>query len=181
MPVPGPWGPPLMMYPPCPPWAGWYGPWAPPLMRFHPGWSGHIEGFGYGGYYARDDRFVHVSHQQDSKISRQENWMVWNPKLDGLISQEAASAPGHRHEQYALKDGPSADQLENSQGRTRPRSESSTDGRAKPDMEKSPEEVAVEQNRVLVAKAEIRTGAGTSSWRPPNRTVWFPKPNSLFS
>jgi hypothetical protein len=39
-PIPGPWGPPLMMYPPCPPWAGWYGPWTSPLMHFHPGWSG---------------------------------------------------------------------------------------------------------------------------------------------
>jgi hypothetical protein len=29
-----------MMYPPCPPWAGWYGLWALPPMYFHPGWSG---------------------------------------------------------------------------------------------------------------------------------------------
>jgi hypothetical protein len=42
----GPWGPPPMMYPPCPLWAGWYGPWAPPLMHFHPGLSGPAEGFG---------------------------------------------------------------------------------------------------------------------------------------
>jgi hypothetical protein len=33
-----PWGPPPMMFPPCPPWAGWYGPWVPPPMHFHPGW-----------------------------------------------------------------------------------------------------------------------------------------------
>jgi hypothetical protein len=63
---------------------------------------------------AGDDHYEHVGHQQDSRISRQENWMVRNPKLDGSISQEAASAPGHRHEQDALKDGPSADELENS-------------------------------------------------------------------
>jgi hypothetical protein len=25
-PMPGPWGPPPMMFPPSPPWAGWYGP-----------------------------------------------------------------------------------------------------------------------------------------------------------
>jgi hypothetical protein len=25
--MPRPWGPSPMMYPPCPPWVGWYGPW----------------------------------------------------------------------------------------------------------------------------------------------------------
>jgi hypothetical protein len=89
--------------------------------------------------------------------------MVRNPKLDGPISQEVATAAGHWHEQEALKDGPSADQPESSQGRTRPRSKSSTNGEAKPNMEKSPDEVVVEQNRVLKVKAEIRTEAGTSS------------------
>jgi hypothetical protein len=79
----GPWGPLPMMYPPYPPWAGWYGPWAPPSMPFHPGWSGPIKGFGYGGYYVGDGRYRHVSHQQDSKILRHENRMIQNPKLDG--------------------------------------------------------------------------------------------------
>jgi hypothetical protein len=37
------------------------------------------------------------------------------------------------------------------------RSESSTNAKAKPNTEKSPEEVTVEQNRVLEVKAEIRT------------------------
>jgi hypothetical protein len=50
-PMSGPWGPPPMMYPPCPPWAGWYGPRTPPPMHFHPGWSGPTQGFGHGGYY----------------------------------------------------------------------------------------------------------------------------------
>jgi hypothetical protein len=36
-PMPEPWGPSPMMYPP---WAGWYEPWALSLMPFHPGWSG---------------------------------------------------------------------------------------------------------------------------------------------
>jgi hypothetical protein len=94
-------------------------------------------------------------------------------KPDGPVSQEAAVAPGHRHEQDALKDGPSADQPESSQGRIGPRSESSADGKAKPNMKKSPKEVAVEQNRVLEAKAEIRTGARTSSRWSPNQTIWF--------
>jgi hypothetical protein len=55
-PMPGPWEPPPMMYPPCPPWAGWYGPWALPPMQFHPGWPGPTEGFGHRGYYVGDGR-----------------------------------------------------------------------------------------------------------------------------
>jgi hypothetical protein len=43
-------------------------------------------------------------------------------------------------------------------------------------MEKSLEQVIVEQNKVPKVKAETRTEAGTSSWWPPNRTVQFPKP-----
>jgi hypothetical protein len=55
------WGPLSMMYPPCPPWAGWYGPWAPLPMHFHPGWSRLTEGFDHGGYYAGDDRYEYVA------------------------------------------------------------------------------------------------------------------------
>jgi hypothetical protein len=103
------------------------------------------------------------ARQQDSETG----------KLDGPVSQEAAVAPGRRHEQDALKDGPSADQPESSQGRIGPRSESSADDKAKPNMKKSPKEVAVEQNRLLEKKVEIRTGARTSSRRSPNRTIRF--------
>jgi hypothetical protein len=74
-----------------------------------------------------------------------------------------------------LKDGPSDDQIEGSQGRTGTRSEFLADGKAKPDMEKFLEEVAVEKNRVPEAKAETRTGARTSSRWPPNQTNRFPK------
>jgi hypothetical protein len=42
-------------------------------------------------------------------------------------------------------------------------------------MEKSPEEVVVEQDRVPEAKAETKTEARTSSWWSPNRTVQFYK------
>jgi hypothetical protein len=66
----GPSGPPPMMYPPCPPWVGWYGPWAPPLMHFHLGWPGPVEGFGHRGYYAGDDRYIHAGHQQDMRALR---------------------------------------------------------------------------------------------------------------
>jgi hypothetical protein len=85
-PMHGPWGPPSMMYTPCPPWAGWYIPWALSSMPFHLGWLGPAEGFGYGGYYTGDDRYGHVGHQQDSRILRQENRMVWNPKPDVPVS-----------------------------------------------------------------------------------------------
>jgi hypothetical protein len=69
-PMPGSWGPPLMMYLPCPPWVGWYDPWTTSPMHFHPGWSRPVEGFGHGGYYTRDDHYGSVSHQQDNKASR---------------------------------------------------------------------------------------------------------------
>jgi hypothetical protein len=161
--MPGPWGPPSMMYPPYSPLPGWYRPWAPSPIPFHMGWSGLAGGFGYGGYYAGDGRYGHVSHQQDNWILRQENRMVRNPKPDGSISQETATAPGCWHEQEALKDGPFADQPESSQGRTRSRSKSSADDKTKPNAKKSPEELAAEQNRVLEAKAEAKTEAGTSS------------------
>jgi hypothetical protein len=59
-------------------------------MHFHPGWSGPADDFGYGGYYIGDGHYRYVSHQQHSRILRQENWMVQNPKLDGPVSQEAA-------------------------------------------------------------------------------------------
>jgi hypothetical protein len=44
---------------------------------------------------------------------------------------------------------------------------------AKPDVEKSSEEVATEQDRVSEAKAETKIEAGTSSWWPPNWTIQF--------
>jgi hypothetical protein len=89
--------------------------------------------------------------------------MLQISKPDGPVSQEAATALGHQHEQEELKDGPSADQPESSQGRTGPRSKSSANGQAKPNTEKSPEEVAAEQNKVFKVNVETRTEAGTSS------------------
>jgi hypothetical protein len=50
-----------------------------------------------------------------------------------------------------------------SQEKTGSGSESSTNVEAKPDAERSPEEVAAEQSRVPEAKAETRTEAKTSS------------------
>jgi hypothetical protein len=55
-------------------------------MHFHLGWLGPSKGFGQGGYYARDDRYGSVGHQQDERTLRQENWMVQNPKLVGSVS-----------------------------------------------------------------------------------------------
>jgi hypothetical protein len=45
------------------------------------------------------------------------------------------------------------------------------DDEVNPDAERGPEEVAAEQDKV----PGVRTEAGTSSQRPPNWTVWFPK------
>jgi hypothetical protein len=61
-PMSGPWGPPPILYLPCPPWVGWYGPWALPPMPLHPGWLGPTGCFGFGGFYAGDDRYRHVGH-----------------------------------------------------------------------------------------------------------------------
>jgi hypothetical protein len=79
------------------------------------------------------------------------------------------------------KDGSSADEPGISQEKTGLRSETSTDDEAKPDVENSPEEVTTEQDRVPEVKAETKTEARTSSRWPPNRTVWFPKPDRPIS
>jgi hypothetical protein len=63
--------------------------------------------------------------------------------------------------QEAPKDGSSADYLGGSQEKIGPGSESSANGEAKPDAEKSLEEVAAEQNKVPKAKAESRIKAET--------------------
>jgi hypothetical protein len=75
---------------------------------------------------------------------RTENWIVRNVKLDHPGSPKTITALGRQHEREALKDISSADQLGSNQGWTGSRSMSSTNGKAKPDAEKSPEEVAVE-------------------------------------
>jgi hypothetical protein len=107
-PMPGLWGPPPMTYPPCPPWPGWYEPWDPPPMQFLVGWSGPIESFGHGGYYTRDGRYRSVGHQQDRIAPRQENWMVWNPKPNGLVSPKIAAAFDQQNKWWVPKDGASA-------------------------------------------------------------------------
>jgi hypothetical protein len=144
-------------------------------MHFHLGWSGPIDGFGHGGYYAGDGHYGHVSYQQDRRATWQENRTVLNAKLNHLVSLKMASDLGHWNEQKALKYGSSTDESGSNQGQTRPRSETSANDEAKPDMEKSLEEVAPEQNRVLEVKAKIRKEAETSSRQLPNRTVQFPK------
>jgi hypothetical protein len=85
-PMPEPWGPPPILYLPCPTWAGWYGPWVPSPMHFHPGWSGPTQGFSHGGYYTEDGCYRHIGHQQDRNVSGQENWTVQNAKPDHPVS-----------------------------------------------------------------------------------------------
>jgi hypothetical protein len=82
-----------MMYPPCPPWVGWYGPWAPSPMHFNPGWAGPTEGFGHGGYYVGDGRYGSVGHQQDRRAPRQENQTVRNANSDYHVSPKTATVP----------------------------------------------------------------------------------------
>jgi hypothetical protein len=163
-----------MMYPPCPPWVGWYGPWTPPPMHFHPGWSRPTQGFGHGGYYAGDDRYKHVDHQHDRKSSGQENWTIRNAKPNHPVSGEATVVPNHQQEQKAPT-GASVDQLGCSQGHARPGSESSTNSEVKPDVETSTEEVASKQHRIAEIKPKTRTKAGTSSQQHQNQTARFSK------
>jgi hypothetical protein len=61
-------------------------------MHFHPGWSGHGEGFGHKRYDIGDGRYGSVSHQQDRKAPRQENQTVQNVKLYHIISPKATTA-----------------------------------------------------------------------------------------
>jgi hypothetical protein len=124
------------------------------------GWSGPTEDFGYEGYYIGDRCYRHIGHQQDSETGKLDGP---NPKPDGLVSQEVAATLDHRHEKEALKDGPSADQPESSQGRIGLRRESSANGEVRADTEKSIEEVAAEKNMDLEVKAETRTEVETNS------------------
>jgi hypothetical protein len=126
-------GPPPMMYPLCLPWVGWYTPWASPLMHFHPRWSEPTEGFGHGGYYIGDGHYGYVSHQQDRRASRQKNWTVQNAKLDHPVSPKIEAALGRWHNESG-----------SSQGKTGPRSESSANDEAKPNVERSRSEVIAE-------------------------------------
>jgi hypothetical protein len=175
-----PWGPPPVMYPPCPPSAGWYRPWMPPPMHFHPGWSWSTPGFGHRGYHVGDVRCGHVGHQQDRKASGLENRTVWNTKHDHLVSQEVAVIADHQHEQKAPA-GTSVDPVGGSKGQTWPRSESSANSEMKPNVETGIEEATAEQNRVPGVKTKTRIDVGTSSRQPQNCTIRFPKPDHLVS
>jgi hypothetical protein len=90
--------------------------------------------------------------------------MVRNPKSEGLISPKVAAVPEQQSEREASEDESSADQLGSSQGQTGPRSVSLANDEAKPDVERTSEEVVAEQYRALKAKTETKTEAGTSSW-----------------
>jgi hypothetical protein len=98
-PMSGPWGPPPMMYQPCPPRAGWYRLWAPPPMHFHLGWSGLGECFGHGEYYTVGGRYGSVGHQQDkgaqdSKTGQSEmqNWTIKFPQRQQLLQDDSTGS-----------------------------------------------------------------------------------------
>jgi hypothetical protein len=151
-----------MMYPSCPPWAGWYGPWTSPPMHFHPGWSGPAESFAHGGYCIGDGRYRSVGHQQDRKAPGQENQTVRNVKLDHPISPKATTASGQQHKQWVPETASSADGSGGNQDQTGPRSEASADNKVKHSTEKGLEEIAKKQNK---AKKVAR------SQQQPNWTV----------
>jgi hypothetical protein len=62
-------------------------------MHFHSGWLGPTQCFGHEGYYAGDDRYRHIGHQQDRRALGQENRIVWNAKPDHPIFLEVAATP----------------------------------------------------------------------------------------
>jgi hypothetical protein len=123
-------------------------------MHFYSEWSGPTEGFGHGGYYAGDGHYGYVGHQQVKRTSGQENQTIQNAKPDHSVSLKIVAIPGHWHEKKAPKEGSSTNDPGSSRGRTWLRSETLADNEAKPNMEKSLEEVAVEQDRILEAKEE---------------------------
>jgi hypothetical protein len=126
-----------MMFPPCPPWAGWYGPWVPPPMHFYSGWSGPTQGFGHGGYYAGDGCYGHIGPQQGREASGQKNRIVQNE--------------------------PPVDHLGDGQEKTGPENKSSANDEVESDAGKSLEEAAAEQSKVPRVKTKTGTKAGTSS------------------
>jgi hypothetical protein len=66
-------------------------------MHFHLRWLGPTEGFGYGGYYTRDNHYKSIDRQQDRKTLRQENRIVQNTKPDHSVSLKATTASGQQH------------------------------------------------------------------------------------
>jgi hypothetical protein len=114
------------------------------------------------------------------KAPGQENRTVWNTKSDHPVSQEVAATLGRQQEQET-PNGSSVDQQGSIQGKTGPRSKALANDEAKPDAERGLEEVTTEQDKVPGVRTEARTEAGTSSQRPPNRTVQSPKPDHTVS
>jgi hypothetical protein len=99
--------------------------------------------------------------------------MVWTPKLDGLVSLKTAAAPGQQNRQWMPKDSYFDDGSGGSQSQTRPRSETLVNDKAKPNAERSLEEVAIEQIKDQGEKIEASVEAETSSQQPPNWAIWF--------
>jgi hypothetical protein len=180
-PMPGPWGPPQMMYPPCPPWVGWYGLWTLLPMHYHPGWSGPAEGFSHEGYYTGDGCYGSIGHQQGRKSQRQKNQIVQNSKPNHPVSPKTTETLEQPHKQSVqrLLD---AQSLGGSQDQDGPKSGTlANDNKAKHSMKKVPVEVAAKQNKAQGKEIGIRAEAVVSSQQQPNWTVQFGKPDHLSS
>jgi hypothetical protein len=102
------------------------------------------------------------------------------PQTGWFSFPESTHSPRAAEQARGAK-GCSADQPGSSQGQTGPRSISSSNAGAKPNAERKFEEVAAEQDMISEAKAETKIEAGTSSRRPSNQAVRFPKPDHLVS
>jgi hypothetical protein len=95
--------------------------------------------------------------------------MVQNPESGGLVSPKTATTPGQQRKHWVPKGGSSAYGSGGCQGQARPRSEASAkDNKAKPDAEKSPEEVAVEQVNTQGEKIDANVEVEMSSQQPLN-------------
>jgi hypothetical protein len=150
-------------------------------MHFHSGWSWLAEGFGHGGYYAGDDRYRSVDHQQDRNAPRQENQIVRNVKPDHPVSPEATTASGQQHKQWvpeAVSSANGSGAIKIRQGRgvgLRSMMKRSTSCR------KGLEEIAEKQNKAQGKETKIKADAVSSFQQQPNRKVWFGKPDHSIS
>jgi hypothetical protein len=122
------------------------------------------------GYYAEDDRYGSIGQLQDRNTPRQKNWMVQNPKSDGLISLKKTETLGQPHKQWVWK-SEVAQSLGGSQGQTGPRGGTLINDEVERSTEMGLVEVAAEQSKAQCEKTKIRAEAGTSSLQQPNWIV----------
>jgi hypothetical protein len=151
-PMPRPWGPSLMKYPPCSPWEGWYSPWTPPPMQFHLGWLGPAGGFCHRGYHIGDGHYRGVVQQQ----IRQKNQTIWNAKPDHPVSPKTIETPEQPHKQ-SVQRMEDARSFGGSQDQEGPKSETlANDDKAKHNKEIGLDKVAEKYYKAQGEETHIR-------------------------